>query len=371
MNFNDVLSKYKRLIDNELEIFLDRKINEISGSDQFLKELYTCLKEYVLVGGKRLRPILFIMAYKAFNGKNEQEAYIPSLSVELFHNATLVQDDFMDEDDFRRNNPTVYYKIKDYFLKNFNEIDYNGPLFNRLSSRFSVTNAALGGNILFSMSLSVLPKKELIDIINNAYKTVNDGQALDVIYSLKDINEKDYFGMSEIAKKAISEHAQEQKVLDMISKKTGALIEASLEMGAVLANAKKEQIKKMKEFGKNLALGFQLWDDVMDLSKNMNKGHELGSDIKKGKKTLIILHALKNLNKENKEYLLKVLGNENASKEEIEKSIQILNSSINYAKELAEEKIKKAKEILKDCRLNKEGYGFFNNLAEFIVKREI
>jgi len=59
------------------------------------------------------------MAYKAFNGKNEKEAYIPSLSLELLHNSTLIHDDFMDEDELRRNEPTVYKKIKGYFLKNF------------------------------------------------------------------------------------------------------------------------------------------------------------------------------------------------------------------------------------------------------------
>ena len=349
MNFNNTLSRYKEIIDKELEVFLNKRIDGIS--DQFLKELYNYMKEYVTSGGKRVRPIMFIMAYKAVNGKDEKEAYIPSLSLELFHNATLVQDDFMDEDDFRRNSPTVYKKIKEYFLKNFNEVDYNGPLFNRLSSRFSVTNATLAGNLLYSMAISVLPIKELVDKINNAYKTVNDGQALDVVFSLKDINEKDYF--------------------DMISKKTGALIEASLEMGALLANAKKEQIEKIKEYGNNLALGFQLWDDIMDLSKDMNKGHELGSDIKKGKKTLIVLHALKTLEQEDKNFLLKVLGNENASKEEIEKAISILKDSIKYTKYIAEDKIKKAKEVLKECEMNDEGYAFFNNLTDYVIKRKV
>ncbi len=349
MDFKETIAKYKDIIDKELEIFLNKKKDE--ASDQFLKELYVYLKEYVMGGGKRLRPIIFIMAYKSVNGKDEKEAYLPSLSVELFHNATLVQDDFMDEDDSRRNAPTVYNKLKKYFLKNFNEVSYKGPLFNRLSSRFSVTNTTLAGNILLSMCISLLSKRELISTINNTYKTVNEGQALDVIYSLREINEKDYFGM--------------------ISKKTGALIEASFEMGVILGNAKKKQIKKIKEFGKNLALGFQLWDDIMDLSKEMNKGHELGSDIKKGKKTLIVLHALKTLEQEKKDYLLKILGNENASNEEIEKSIYILGSSIDYVKNIAEEKIKKAKEILKECNLNEEGFEFFNNLADFMIKRNV
>ena len=161
MNFSDELSKYRKIVDKELGVFLNRKIKDAS-SDPFLKELYLCIKEYVMHGGKRLRPIMLIMAYKAFNGKNEKEAYIPSLSLELLHNSTLIHDDFMDEDELRRNEPTVYKKIKGYFLKNFNEVSYNGPLFNRLSSRFAVANATLAGNLLFSMCLSVLPTKELV-----------------------------------------------------------------------------------------------------------------------------------------------------------------------------------------------------------------
>lgn len=349
MNFNNTLSKYRKIIDKELNILLNNELKEVSHLSHFTRELYSYCRDYIMSGGKRLRPIALIMAYKGFNGK--EDITKKALSVELFHNATLIQDDFMDEDEKRRNKPTVYKKIKDYFLSNYKEKNYNGSLFNRASSRFAVTNATLAGNIIFTMGLSCLDNPETIKVYNNAFKTVNDGQILDIFFEKEAITEKDYF--------------------EMIERKTGALIAASLEIGALLANASKEQIKKIKEFGTNITTGFQLWDDVMDLSKEMNKGHELGSDIKKGKKTLIILHALKTLEQNEKDYLLKVLGNENASKEEIEKTIDILNNSINYVKNIAEEKIKKAKEVLAECSLNNEGFDFFNNLADFLVKRKI
>jgi geranylgeranyl diphosphate synthase type I len=356
MDFESTLKKYKKIIDNELELFLNNKTKE--AKNPFLKLNYSFIKEFVLAGGKRLRPIALIMAYNAVNGNDEQSVYTPSLSVELMHNSTLVHDDIMDEDDLRRNKPTVHKNLKEWFLKNHDEIENKSPLFNNASSRFGVSNAILSGDILLSLGHSALSasknenSKKALSIYNNAYNVIVDGQIIDISTSLNNISEKDYF--------------------DMITKKTSALFKASIEIGAILGKASQEKINNLSDYAFNIAIAFQLKDDIMDISPEMEKGHSLGSDIKKGKKTLLIIKALESANEEEKNKILNILGKEDASLHEINSVIDILKSTgaVDYADKVAREKIKSAKEFLKKAELSKEYSAFFEKLADFVVKRE-
>lgn len=355
MNFENTLKKYKEIIDNELELFFNKKIKELK--DPFSRLNYSFIKEFVLCGGKRLRPIALIMAYNAFNN-DKKSIYHPSLSIELFHNSSLVHDDIMDEDDFRRNNPTVYKKFKELFLKEHGKVNNQGPLFNSAASRFAASNAILCGNILLSLGYSILNlpsnknSKKALFVYNKAYNTVADGQIMDIITSFKDISEKEYF--------------------DMITKKTAALFSASVEIGAVLGNASQEQINNLSNYALHAAIAFQIKDDIMDISSDMNKGHGLGSDIKKGKKTLLIIKALESADEKEKNMILGILGKESSSSQEISSVIDLLKSTgaIDYADKLSREKIKTAKNHLEKAEISKKSFDFFDKLADFIVERK-
>ncbi len=356
MDFEDTLKRYRKAVDNGLDLFFDNKIKEIKNPE--LRLNYSFMKEFVLTGGKRLRPIALIMAYKAVNGKDEKPVYIPSLSVELLHNSTLVHDDIMDEDELRRNKATVYKKSKDWFLQNYKEVEAKCSLFNNISSRFGVSSAILCGDVLLSMGYSALlvsenkNLKKALSVYNRAYTTVVDGQIMDILGGFdKKITEEEYF--------------------DIISKKTGALFKASVEIGAVLGDASEEQIKNLSNYALEAAMAFQIKDDIMDLSSG--KGHEFGSDVKKGKKTLIIIKALESADSSERNKILDVLGKEEASSDEINSVIDILKStgSIGYADEVAREKIKSAKKYLIEAGIDKEYQDFFEKLADYFVERKI
>ena len=356
MNFKNLLKEYKGVIDNELELFFDKKIKEME--DPFLRLNYSYAKDFVLHGGKRLRPISMIMAYNAVNGDDEKSIFIPSLSVELFHNSTLVHDDIMDEDELRRNHPTVHKEFKDWFLKNYSDSRNEGCLFSKASSGFAVSNAILCGNILLSLGYSALDmanknSENALFVYNQAYNEVADGQIMDVSTSFNDVSEKKYF--------------------DIIAKKTAALFKASVEIGAILGGADKGQIESLSNYALQAALAFQIKDDLMDISQEMNKGHEFGSDIKQGKKNLLIIKALEFSDNKNKKIINNVLGKENASSEEINLVIELFKSTgaIDYANNLAKEKINLAKEHLKKAELNKESSEFFSKLADYMVERKI
>jgi len=354
MSFEEQLKELKSKIDERLELFF----NSIKTKDDFISFNYERIKDFMLTGGKRLRPATLIMAYKGF-GYDEEEIYDVALSVEFLHNSTLIHDDIMDEDNTRRNIDTVYKVMKDYFLKSSKEINYSGPLFSKASSRFAVSTTICDGNLLYSLGELFLLKSgfnsrlinKALNVYSNAYRIVNQGQLLDTFFELKNIRERNY--------------------LKMIEQKTGNLFKASLAIGAVLADANNEQIELLSEYAMNIAIAFQLQDDILDL--NIKKGHAIGSDIREGKKTLLIIRALEKANKGQREVLLNTLGNKNADEQQINKVIDVIKSTgaLDYVKSLANKKIVEAKNYLVKTSLNDESLEFFNGFADFMLRREI
>tara|TARA_Y100000310_G_scaffold78181_1_gene74805 strand:- start:3889 stop:4788 length:900 start_codon:yes stop_codon:yes gene_type:complete len=256
MEFNNILEKYKNIVNQQLDNFFDDKINEVN--DAFLKENYCFLKEFTLRPGKRLRPIAAIMAFKSINDVDEEGVYPLCIVPELIHASTLIHDDVMDEDLLRRKKPTMHKIFEEYFKKNFTDADYDGDLFSSHSKRFSVSMAILQGSILFSLSKSPLLDSKLEDnikikslqIFNEAYIKVGEGQMFDLLISAsKKINEEDYLKMS-IAK-------------------TAPLFSSSIKFGALLNNAKDFQLEALDKYANSIALAFQIHDDIMDLSETM------------------------------------------------------------------------------------------------------
>ena len=187
-------------------------------------------------------------------------------------------------------------------------------------------------------------------IYNEAYHTVNHGQFLDIVMEKKDM-------------------ATEEDYLEMIEKKTACLFEASISIGALLADAGQDQIRNLANYAKEMAIAFQLTDDIMDISEDMSKGHALGSDIKSGKKTLLIIKALENGTEKEKKDLKQILGT-NTAEEKIKRAIEIINrNSLDYVKEEANRRIKKAKDILKQLDIKKDSKNFFNEFADHMVAR--
>lgn len=222
--------------------------------DKQPKELYEPLEYSLGLGGKRMRPILAIMAYLC--QKDDWEKIIePALSIELFHNFTLIHDDIMDEAPLRRGEPTVYKK-------------WNKDI------------AILSGDVLMVMAYDMLMKadypdfKYLLKLFNTCAIEVCEGQQLDMNF------EKEA---------SVSEEAY----LEMIRLKTAVLLGFSLEMGALLGGMHPKNAIHMRDFGVNIGIGFQLKDDLLDVYGNAQKfGKQVGGDIISNKKTLLLIKAI-------------------------------------------------------------------------------
>jgi len=210
--------------------------------------------KYVLsMGGKRMRPVLALMACNLFSDKID-DAVIPVTGLEMFHNFTLVHDDIMDKAQVRRGFPTVHAK-------------------------WNVNQAILSGDVMafitnecFLQSPAHLLAK-VLRVFNKAAIEVCIGQQLDMDFEKATIVSQDEY-------------------IRMIELKTAVLIAASCKIGAIYGGADDRNAELLYEFGRNLGLAFQIQDDILDVFGDMNVfGKTTGGDIIAGKKTFLYVKA--------------------------------------------------------------------------------
>ena len=218
------------------------------------KYLYNPIKYSLESKGKRYRPIIVHLAGRSFKSDPDELMKI-SLGIELLHNFTLIHDDIMDSDDIRRNVPTLHKK-------------------------FDVPSAILAGDGIFTISQLILislehHSKKLLQKYNEVVLEICEGQALD----------KEFEDKAEIELDAY---------IDMVKKKTGALLGACLCLPAIMHGESSEKVEKLYNVGKCLGVAFQLQDDILEIFGDEKViGKSLGSDIIANKKTAIALIANK------------------------------------------------------------------------------
>jgi geranylgeranyl diphosphate synthase type II len=227
---------------NEQKDFVDSWLDRLlPSSDQEPKILNEAMRYSVMAGGKRLRPILVLVAYKMCGGRNPFEVISPACALEIIHSYTLIHDDLpcMDDDDLRRGKPTVHKK-------------------------YSENIAILAGDAMHALAFELLALSGDARVVVEVARAVGPsgvvgGQVKDVEAEGKDISleEIDY----------IHTH------------KTADLISVSLKIGALLAGASEKRVEALAEFGMKLGLAFQIVDDILDIeSDSETLGKPVGSD---------------------------------------------------------------------------------------------
>jgi geranylgeranyl diphosphate synthase, type I len=358
MSFSEQHKKYIEIINKELDAFLSREISNLDVKEPLIKEGYGMIKDYTLAGGKRLRPFAMILSYLSLRRKDEKRLFLPAVAIELHQSYSLILDDIMDEDERRRGGPGINKKLKDFFMSNFKEENYNGLLFNRKSSGFVVSYAMMLGNLtnilskkaFLSSGFSDDKKTKALLIIEKTDEQIYHGQMMDVMMEYKKgIAEADY--------------------LEMIKLKTAVFFGMAFELGALFAGADENKRFLFREFGINSAISFQLQDDIIDILGD--KGHELGSDIKKGKRTLLMIKAFEKADESQMKRLLHAFGEINSSEEEIKKIIGIMQDTgaIDYCRKLAMHYNYEAKEILRKMKLDLYYSLILSEMTDFMIKR--
>lgn len=274
----------------ELKEIVDKAIAGLSLSSE--SERLTDPVKYILsIGGKRLRPVLALMASNLFRDKID-EAIIPAAGLEIFHNFTLVHDDIMDQAPVRRNFTTVHIKW------NLNQAILSGDVM-----------AFIANECFLQAPHAVLPK--VMRAYNRAAIEVCTGQQMDMDFE-----------------KTI--RVAQDEYMRMIELKTAALVAASCKIGALIAEAADRDSEHLYEFGKNLGLAFQIQDDLLDAYGDSNIFGKLsGRDIVTNKKTFLLVKSLELAEGKILAKLQEILQDQNIDPEDKIKTVMEIYDSLN------------------------------------------
>ena len=266
---------------------INKSLKELSFS-KTPESLYDPIKYILEIGGKRIRPYLVLMSTSVF-GADPKLSLNAALSVECFHNFTLMHDDIMDSAPLRRGNETVHLK-------------------------WDINQSILSGDALLIYSYKLLEDynpivfKKLNTVLNTTALQVCEGQQFDIDFEKNpDVTFKNY--------------------INMIKLKTAVLVGASLQMGAIIAEANENDLQKIYDFGVNLGIAFQLQDDYLDtFGEESLVGKSIGGDILENKKTALFHLCLLNANKDQSKSL-KTLYSQKNSIDKVAKVTQIFKTT--------------------------------------------
>ena len=218
------------------------------------KNLYIPITYTLSQSGKRVRPVLFLMAYNMYKD-NVSDVLYPAVAMETYHNYTLIHDDVMDCADIRRGKPTVVAKWGD--------------------------NAAiLSGDTMLVIAYEFMAKspddklREMLELFTTTAKEIGEGQQFDMEFETRD-------------------EVHEEEYLEMIRLKTSVLMAACLKMGGILAGASESDLANLYAYGETMGMAFQLQDDMLDAYGDVEVfGKKIGGDIVCNKKTFLLIKAM-------------------------------------------------------------------------------
>lgn len=314
----------------ELQKIIENAIPKIAYPAQ-PANLYEPIKYIMNLGGKRIRPVMVLMATELFTDE-VVKALDVALAIETFHNFTLVHDDIMDNAPLRRGKQTVHEK-------------------------WGVNNAILSGDVMMVESNKHLSKvditvlKPVLDTFNHTAQGVCEGQQLDMEFETRD-------------------DVSIEEYIEMIRLKTAVLLGGAMKLGAIVGGANERNAELLYEFGENLGVAFQLQDDILDVYGDPEKfGKQVGGDIISNKKTFLHLTA-KQLIKQDETSIL--LGDDENAEQKVA-AVTALYDSYGI-KELSSAKMEqylaKAYQALDDLAVEETRKSNLRELTKQIMERE-
>jgi octaprenyl-diphosphate synthase len=291
--------------------------------------LVNSVSRYIInSGGKRLRPLLMLLAARACGYKGDKHIQT-AVIIEFIHTATLLHDDVVDESKLRRGHDTA-------------------------NNVFGNQASVLVGDFLYSRSFQLMVKvghMRIMDVLADATNTIAEGEVL----QLMNCNDPD---------------TTEEQYLDVIYRKTAKLFEAGMLIGAILAGQTTAIEDALKEYGRKLGCAFQLVDDALDYSSSADDiGKNIGDDLAEGKPTLPLIHALKNAAPDEQLIIRKAI--EEGGLEQIERIVGTIKATgaLAYTTRKAEQAAQEAIAALEP--LSDSNYKTaLIELAQFAVQRQ-
>lgn len=334
MDIKEILQSKAKVIDEKL-------LSSIPETDP--PDLAKLMREYPSRPGKRLRPVLLMLACEAFGGKQE-DALISAVGLEMFQDWVLIHDDIEDDSESRRGKPALH-------------LQYGMPL-----------SLNAGDALHVVMWYSLIQNREIIgddktfavmSEFAKMIKETTEGQHLEI-----DFVERGEFNL------------KDEDYFKIVHKKTSWYTTiAPFRIGALIAGD--TNIDRLNEFADHFGKAFQLQDDILDLTSTTEKfGKVVLGDLYEGKRTLILIHLINNASAEHKEEVLQIMRKtrQEKSQQEVERVLELMKQygSIDYAIEAAEKHAAKAKEGflalgLPETKAKEELLA----LIDYVVKREL
>ena len=280
-----------------------KKVNEALDGlayDRQPASLYEPIRYVLSLGGKRIRPVLMLLAYNLYK-EHPEDIMTQAIALETYHNFTLLHDDLMDNADLRRGHETVH-------------------------KRWNPNQAILSGDTMLLQAYQRMAQcdptklKEVISLFIETTLEIDEGQQLDVEFETRnDVTEEEY--------------------IEMIRLKTSVLLACALKIGAVLAGASSEDADNLYKFGEQIGLAFQLQDDLLDVYGDTKVfGKKIGGDIVSNKKTYMLINAVNRADAGQRSQLLGWIEAKDFNREEKVKAVTALYDQIGI-RQLCEEKI--------------------------------
>ena len=268
--------------------------------DRQPQSLYDPIRYVLSIGGKRIRPVLMLMAYNLYKEEPEQ-ILMPACGLETYHNYTLLHDDLMDNADLRRGHETVH-------------------------KHWNANKAILSGDsmlVLAYQRMAQVPAEKLADVLDCFTETaleIGEGQEYDMAFETRnDVTEDEY--------------------IEMIRLKTSVLLACATKIGAILADAPQQDVESLYRFGEQLGLAFQLQDDLLDVYGDPKVfGKAIGGDITSNKKTYMLINALNLANDTQRAELTQWIETEAFDRQEKVAAVTRLYDAIGI-RQLCEQKI--------------------------------
>lgn len=320
-------------IKHELEIQKEAIISflETKALEGFPSNLASPTHHIMTLEGKRLRPIMVLMAAQSF-GVSIEKAMSAAISIEVFHNFTLVHDDIMDKAPLRRGKITVHEK-------------------------YGVDKAIVTGDAMLPHSIELLIKgneDKAADLIKNFLKMakeVMEGQQFDMEFE-------------------VQENVSVDEYMNMIRLKTSVLFGCACEIGAIIGSASKEDQQKLYDFGLYSGLAFQIMDDYLDTFGDDTFGKRIGGDILLNKKTFLLINALNHANADQKARMEQLFGETNEEAkisgfQAIYKEIGVGKIALDKMDELHQKSV----DAIKSSSISEENKNKMIELGEIMLRR--
>ena len=314
----------------DFEAYLSEKIKTKEP-----RNLYDPMTYILGLGGKRVRPVLVLMAADLCGG-NYKEALDAALAIEIFHNFSLVHDDIMDDAPLRRGRETVH-------------------------ERWDINTGILSGDAMLIYAYQLFENyqgetfRELAQLFSRTAMEVCEGQQYDIDFEeWEDVSVEEY--------------------IKMIEYKTAVLVGASLQMGAIIAGASEECKNKIYGYGRLLGIAFQLQDDYLDVFGDPESfGKQVGGDIIKNKKTFLYLACLSKADKKEAlqlEHLYSLDPPDSHAKVETVKGLFLSSGADKLTREEIEKYTKKAFQELEDLNIPEDRKHSLRSFGESLMNRE-